>query len=739
LHLAALGAAAGGVEAICIGTELRGITTIRSARTEFPAVQQLRDLAAEVRMLLPDAMITYAADWSEYFGFQPQDGSGDVLFHLDPLWADQNIDLVGIDDYSPLTDWRHAVEHLDQGARSIYSLPYLRSGVEGGENYDWYYASDADRAAQVRSPIMDTAHGEDWIFRSKDIRNWWANPHHNRIGGVREPTSTEWVPMSKPIWLTETGCPAVDLGSNKPNVFVDDKSSESALPPGSRGARDDEMQRRFLQAKLGYWAEPGMNPISPFYGGKMIPDDGIFVWTWDTRPWPDFPVRESIWSDGPAHRLGHWITGRVTAGALAEVVSEICLASGLSPEDFDVSGLYGIVDGYLIDRTMDAREALQPLMQVYGFDAFESGGRIVFATRLTAEVRDFDAARLLRGDGPDGAAIERVIARRTLATDAVRLSYLQSENDYRVGAAEARLPSGDLLRVSETSVQISLPSSRAQQVVDRWLSEALRAQESAKLRLPPSALALEPGDIVRFPSEGDPAQYRVERITDAGSREADLVRVEPSVYVPAAALDRSLEPEVVALPGPMTAIVLDLPLATNSQSDHQPLLAVSADPWLGDAAIYKSSDGESFALAGTARKPALIGRSLTALPRARTGRWQRVAWQVHLPSGSVSSAERLQVLNGANRLAVLLPSGAWEILQFQEAELIGDDLYELRLLLRGQRGTNVLSTETIPAESRIVVLDDALVPLSVSTEELGVNRIWRVGPARFDLSHPSYV
>ncbi|MEM9138957.1 MAG: glycoside hydrolase/phage tail family protein, partial [Pseudomonadota bacterium] len=671
LHIAALGAAAGGIDAICVGTELRGLTTIRSSKTEFPAVDQLIDLAAEVRVLLPNAKITYAADWSEYFGYQPADGTGDVLFHLDPLWADQNIDMIGIDDYTPLSDWRHTASHADEEAESIYSLPYLQSNVEGGEHYDWFYASEADRVAQVRSPITDGAYGEPWVYRPKDIRNWWLNQHYNRIDGVRQTTPTPWVPQSKPVWLTETGCPAVDLGANKPNLFFDGRSSESALPPGSRGARDDEMLRRFLQAKLGYWAEASNNPVSTVYAAKMIPDEHVYVWTWDARPWPDFPVRESIWADGPSHRLGHWITGRVTSGALAEVVAEICLASGLTQDDFDVSGLFGVVDGYVIDRVTSAREALQPLMQIFGFDSLESGGRIVFASRGDVAPTVLDPAWLVPGDGADRAPVVREKARRSAASDVIRLSYVQAENDYRLGAAEARLPGGDLLRVSETSVQLAMPGSRAQAAVDRWLAEALRAQEKAELVLPPSLLALEPGDLIEVPGATGTERYRLDRITDIGAREAEAVRVEPTLYLPVAAAERAIEPEAVLPPGPLEIQVLDLPLADGTEADHQPRIAVSAEPWPGTVAVYMSVDGEGYELATTVRKTALIGESAAPLQPGAPGRWNRVTWDVFLPSGGVAGAERLAVLNGANRLAVELPNGEWEILQFRDAEMTG--------------------------------------------------------------------
>ncbi|MGB3409058.1 MAG: glycoside hydrolase TIM-barrel-like domain-containing protein, partial [Jannaschia sp.] len=151
LHYAGLCAAAGGVEAFCIGTEMRGLTQIRGADGVFVAVQQLRALAAEARALLgPDTKISYAADWSEYFGYQPQDGSGDRYFHLDPLWADDNIDFIGIDNYMPLSDWRDEPGHLDGAAwDAIYDLEYLKSNIAGGEGYDWYYHSAEARAAQI--------------------------------------------------------------------------------------------------------------------------------------------------------------------------------------------------------------------------------------------------------------------------------------------------------------------------------------------------------------------------------------------------------------------------------------------------------------------------------------------------------------------------------------------------------------------------------------------------------------
>lgn len=186
LHLAALAKAAGGVDAFLIGSEMVGLTQSTPGGGAYPFVDGLRALAAEVRSMLPGALISYAADWSEYHSHRPP--GGDVWFNLDPLWTDPNVDFIGIDNYFPLADWRDGTDHLDYDAAagrvSIYDLDYLKSNIEGGEYFDWYYASEADRGAQVRTPISD-ALGEPFIWRQKAVRDWHGSPHHNRIAGVR--------------------------------------------------------------------------------------------------------------------------------------------------------------------------------------------------------------------------------------------------------------------------------------------------------------------------------------------------------------------------------------------------------------------------------------------------------------------------------------------------------------------------------------------------------------------------
>ena len=706
LHYAHLCAAAGGVDAFVIGSELRDLT--QSLSPSYPAVEALRELASDVRSILPGAKITYAADWSEYSGHRPD---GEVYFHLDPLWADDNIDIVSIDNYLPLSDWRPGHDHLDaQSYLSVYDPAYLAANVEGGEYADWFYADEAARAAQDRTPITDTAYGEDWVFGVKRLREWWGSPHHNRPGGIRDTAPTAWRPQSKPVWFTETGCPAVDHGSNQPNVFVDPKSSESALPYFSRGIRDDAIQRLYLQTMLGHWKDDPMV-------------ESIHVWTWDTRPYPDFPLRRSVWADGENYRLGHWITGRLDAVPLSELVAELCAASG--EKRIDVSQLSALVDGYTIERPMSARDALAPLMLTFGFDTVESAGVLRFVPRgggaaLTLQEND------LVETGESDPVYELTRSQETDLPRAVRLGYIRSDAEYRRGAAEASLEPTASQRVESSDQAVALSAGKADAVTRRWLAEAHIAKDQSRFELPPSRLALDATDVIALEVDGRPLPHRIDRITDGDSRGIEATRVAPDIYTVAEGPDNAPEPAPVRPSAPLETILLDLPLLRGDEIPHAPHIAAFSEPWQG-AAVFTSISGDDYRQVLTLNRPAAIGRTLNTFAVSAPSRWSGAALDVVLAGGSLLSRDRLATLGGANTAALETPEG-WEVIQFSDASLIAPRTYRLSGIIRGQAGTEPLIT-ALPAGARFVLIDDALAQLPFSESERGLERFIRSGPA----------
>ena len=737
LHYAHLCKAAGGVAAFCVGSELRGLTRIRGAGGSFPAVAALRVLAAEVRGILGASVrIGYAADWTEYFGYHPQDGSGDVLFNLDPLWTDANVDFVGIDNYMPLSDWREGEDHADAAWGSVHDLDYLKANIEGGEGYAWHYHAPEARAAQLRSPITDGAHGEDWIFRVKDIRGWWSNPHHERRGGVRQEEDTGWVPGMKPVWFTELGCPAVDKGTNQPNVFLDAKSSESALPHHSSGRRDDVIQMQYLRAVHAYWSDPARNPVSDVYGGPMIDMARAHVWAWDARPFPAFPNRADLWSDAGNYARGHWLNGRAGARSLASAVAETCLAAGVA--DYDVSGLYGILRGYLADGTATARAMLQPLMLAMGFDAVERAGVLSLRSRGRRVAGRIGAEGMVARDGGD---LELLRAPEAEVAGRLRLVYTDAEGDYATRTAEAVFPDEETHRTEQSELALALVPVEGRGIAERWLAEARIARDVARFALPPSRLPLGAGDVVELGEGEAAARFRIDRVELTDVQSIEAVRCEAETYEPSDTVEEAVRNRPFVPPVPVFPLFLDLPLLKGDEVPHAPHIAVTARPWPGAAALWSSASDDGYVQNLLLRDAATLGVTQAPLAAGPVGRRDRAnVLSVRLTSGSFASAGDLALLNGANVLAIGDGSSdLWEVLQFQTATLVAPRTWELSGLLRGQAGSDALMPPVWPAGSYVVRIDGAVRQVALDPSARRLARHYRVGPAMRGYDDPSYV
>ncbi len=733
-HYANLAKQAGGVDGFILGSELVGLTRVRSAPGIYPAVARLRELAADVRGILGAATtIAYAADWTEY-GAHVLDGGDEIRFPLDPLFADEAIDAVGIDYYPPISDWRDGPAHADLAdARSIYDVDYLRGRLGSGEAFDWHYADASDRAAQRRSPITDGACGKPWVFRAKDLVSWWSNPHVERSGGV-ETGASAWVPRSKPIWLTEIGVPAVDKGPNGPNVFPDPKSSESAYPPFSRGTRDDLAQARTLEAILSRFdpAQRGFleayNPVSPSYGGRMVDPANIFVWAWDARPFPAFPDFDAIWSDGPNWETGHWITGRIEGAPLDRLIVAILRDFGLGdPRAIPVDGF---VDGYVIDRPMSARGAIEPLMRLFGVDAVASGGRISWRGRGGRAVMALTTDDLVLAEGEPSLRLTRT--QETELPQQVEIGYTEGEMDYRRAAVASRRLSGSSRREARADSAVITRRAEAQRLADSWLQDLWAARESAEFELSPRRIELEPGDVVSLPTEAGPKLHRVMRVADGQTRKVTARAVEPAIFeTPGASFPRPVR-RPPPVPGKPQAVVLDLPAAMGNPTPLQ-YIAVAADPWPGAVTVWRSGNGASFAPCRILDLPAMIGRTQTALPPGPLWRWdRRTVLDVEISAGALSSIDDEAALTGGNLFAVQGPDGRWEILSAARAEMIGERSYRLSRFLRGLAGSEPDAARTVPAGAWIVRLDEAVAPLTTSLQELGQTWRYRIGPSDRD-------
>lgn len=703
LHYAKLCEAAGGVDHFLIGTEMRGLTTVRGSGLSYPAVSQFQTLAADVRALVgSNTKLSYAADWSEYFGHHFGDN---VIFHLDPLWADPNIDGVAIDAYFPLSDWRENSGHLDEAiAQNIYDPVYLSANVEGGEGYEWYYASAADRDAQIRTPITDGVYNKPWIYRYKDLRNWWAQPHFNRINGIEKASPTAWTPQSKPFWLTEFGCPAIDKGANQPNVFYDPKSSESAAPYFSTAERDDLIQRRYIEAFLSYYDAAGSNnPVSSVYAEPMIDTDKSHIWCWDARPYPDFPARTNVWADGPNWQLGHWLSGRVGAALLPDILTEIVLSAGLPAPG--VSGLSGVVEGYVLDRPMSARAALEPLAAAYDFTVIEGPEGLRFAHNGEASATALGFDDIVEAElSPISSSQESDTARLR----DVRVHFIDAGRDFALGMARAGTDVAEVENIADIDLPLVLDASRGRVIAEHMLTSALAAQSSVNFTLMPSQFALEVGDVVSLPDIV--GEWQIVSLQGQSARRANAVRMAGKASPIVGGSLPDVPPSLPEYSAPVIQ-VLDIPTLGDEERSG-PLVGAYAAPF---SPVTVSHGGQSVTL----DRAMHFGVLKTPLARGPVGVIDQVnICVVEMVHGTLSSVTDEALFSGANAAAIRGPQG-WEIIQFGSAELIGDRTYRLLYFIRGQLGSDAITVDELNASSDFIILNNALKPLNVNIENIG--------------------
>lgn len=683
MHYANL--AAGRADAFVIGSEMKGLTGVSDTPGGYPAVDALIALAEDAKDALgAECVVTYAADWSEYH--HTQGG----YYHLDPLWASDAIDVVGIDAYFPLTD---APEPLGG-----YTVQQLMDGWTSGEGYDFYY-SDPERT--VQEPLSAA-------YAWKNISWWWNNAHANP-GGVYTP----WEPQMKPIWFTEFGYPSVDGASNQPNVFFDPDYAGSALPHFSKGRVDLRAQRAALAAAEAKWA-----------GSAMIPRR--FAWTWDARPFPYWPDLSQVWSDGGNWRTGHWLQGKLGISGLAAIVADLCTRGGYAPADIDVARLREPVDGFVVTRQQSIRAAIEQLQDAYFFDAVESDNVLKFVPRAG------EPQCTLSGDDlvPEKPRSGPLTLRRKQEIELpgrVNVVYINRFLDYQTGTQYAERQSAGTSQKNTLELSVVMSDQQAKTIAEASLYQAWAARTAYRLGVSMKYAALEPSDVIEVAADG--ALHRM-RITETRLLARGILTIDAESE-DASAYDFYTPPGVSAsggdapAPAPFTRLeILDIPALPGDPLEGAVLrfgAAGLSGGWRG-AALYRSDDGGgAYEFVQAISAPAILGTALTALPDADPARFDEVSSLTVLlgGEGALSGVSELALLNGAN--AALIGD---EIVQFRSAVLIAPGKYTLGGYLRGRLGTEWATGGHVAGE-RFVLLNSLLARMSGAQGILGLPRLYK--------------
>jgi hypothetical protein len=458
------------------------------------------------------------------------------------------------------------------------------------------------------------------------------------------------------------------------------------------------------------------------------------LWCWDARPWPSFDL-DDAWGDAPNWEQEHWLSGRLGSAPALETIRSILLDASFV--DFTVEPIPAVVDGVTIGSMSSGRAILDGLRPAYQFDAVESDGVIKFLSRLgRTPLMSVPPDRLVVDE--TGRTFKQTRAQETELPQVVKLRYGDPARDDQPGGTEARRSIGGSLRTLDYSLPVILGENLARGIAERELHTAWTGRERASFTLPPSFLALDPGDIVDFTATGQ--MMRLSDIGDGTERGVEAHRVDPLSLAPVR-LPRSgrrAVPATVFRDAEM--FFIDGPLLQDGDVDHAAYVGGVMEPWRSGIAVFRSPGTTGFTLDTQLPTPATMGVTTEPFYSGPTWRWDRVnTLYIRLYRGNVSSADEQAILLGANGLLIENAAGEWELLQFATATAIAEKRFALSGLLRGQKGTEHAMADPVPSGARIVLTTSALRQTQLPASLVGAPLNWRYGSADRDLGSDGYV
>lgn len=679
------------VDAFVIGSELVGMTGYSDVAGNYPAVNQLVSLAATVKSIMGAGTdITYAADWSEYH-------STNGWFNLDPLWASPNIDFVGIDSYFPLTDDLPQIQITEE---------LITQGWESGEGWDYYYLDSTARTGKTNYA--------DAKYAWKNLEYWWTHSHVNP-----DNSTTSWSPKLKPVWFTEFGFPSVDGAANQPNVFYDPSSSESFYPRASKGRIDFQAQREALNATLDYLDDRSLE------SGNANLTPRRFLWTWDARPFSFWPDLAGVWQDSQLWATGHWVQGKLGNSTLGAIVADLLQAAGLSASDYDVTRLTETVEGFTLKSPITVRNALEFLTTSYFFDIVESDGILKCVPRGNEPIESVPEGDLIPSKKKDVQDVLEIVRAQELELpQRVNVTYIDRPFNYDPVTQTSQRQVVKAVDQVTMNLPVVMGATRAKQIADITLYSAWKERTSFALKLPPKYVRIEPTDVITVTVSGVPHEMRVIKtdMESNGVMKVSAVAEDISsydFYSVAGETAKNLTPPVL-VPDTLHEFIDAPPLPNDTGNQGVLRIGVAADGanWNG-AAIYRSDDGgesggNTFNLLAGMDGAATFGIIKTNLEAGTFESWDLFnEVEVVLTSGSLASVSELAVLNGAN--AALIGS---ELVQFENAILIGESTYKLSKLLRGRQGTEWAISSHAEGD-RFVLLTPALYATAIANNLIG--------------------
>lgn len=638
-------------------------------------------------------------------------------------WTQRTFDLTGVQIGERTNFYDHVGTAFYSLAGDMLGLAYIKNGSTG----EWW------------NTITEQSGGAPWFSFYSGAPYYSGTPYYAFDGGdkvvllILRGSPQEWViAVTEKIDGLPNVAPQTELVVSTSNVRICTSDLHiwaviSATGPGVATVRKYDWSLNLVQSWDFSWNSAWFLP--PIY----VDRDVLFITSFQTtaKMWrlnadstttaltladtetyaharvvP--PIPEIIISDGEIFATGP-LAAIGASPALSTVVQSLCLRTGLTAGDIDVTALTDSVRGFVSASDTTLRNALEPLTRAYFFDPIESDGKVKFVKRGGASLLTIPAADLDARAWEDEAGDPVLHVREQDLELPVELvvNYFNDTSDYQIGTQYARRLTSNAKNKETLHLPVVLTDDEGKRIANAQLFDAWMARDTLAFRTSLKYARYESGDVVTIPLGSNNDDVRITRRDDGanGVISWEAVRAEASVYTQTAATQAApTRSQVIELAGPTNLEVLDIPLLRDADDSYGVYIAVAGylNGWHG-AQLYLSSDGGATygeVEGGAITSTTTIGYAVSTLGTAAfADRWDEAnTVDVSVSSGTPTDVTSEQMLGGAN-LALL----GEEILQFRTATLIGTKKYRLNGLLRGRLGTEWAMTAHAMGE-RFVLL-----------------------------------
>lgn len=411
----------------------------------------------------------------------------------------------------------------------------------------------------------------------------------------------------------------------------------------------------------------------------------------DGMPIPDAPGWY-VNADGTVYTDGTYTVIDRVPVVVGSVVAHLLWRAGLSSDQYDVSQLTDVMDGYRIASEGGIDSYLSPLMIGYFFDVADWDGVVHCVKRggnsvLTLTMDDL-AAR-------DGEALEweriqeaELLRKQTVGYFDPAASYNSTAQDYerRVSTIQAK---------GESSIGIPVVTSAtaAAQMAEKRVNVAWAETDMARMCLPVKFTRLTATDVVTV-IDDDNVAHRIrlmKKEEDSSVLMFEAPKDRQSAYTGSVTgrTPNPPTPPVSALIGPTLMMVMNLPVLTEAHDELGFYVAGRGmlPGWDGAAIDLSTDAGATFSTVGEITESSVIGYTTTDLAAWDSSEYPSIqsvtVWLPYPPS----SIDYETLLRYGNRAAIQLDSGDWSILQYQTVVANGNDSYTLSGLIQGRYNT----------------------------------------------------